>query len=215
MGLEVHAVKCGKAHTLILTNNGVRIEMKLLSFTMFHLKKKYQFQLYAMGSNLHQQLGIGKHQIQALQPMLLREFDGKNISLLEAGQYHNAVYADGELYTFGWGIYGQLGHGDIFTLDRPKVVRFFKDKHVKQIALGHAHSLVLCGNKSNPNDLVCYGFGCNLFGQLGVGQYQNDSKWLKNCLPIQIDIKNETIIQIHTKFFTNVSSMIIIFSAPK
>lgn len=23
MGLEVHAVKCGKAHTLILTNNGV------------------------------------------------------------------------------------------------------------------------------------------------------------------------------------------------
>lgn len=25
MGLEVHAVKCGKAHTLILTNNGVSI----------------------------------------------------------------------------------------------------------------------------------------------------------------------------------------------
>lgn len=25
MGLEVHAVKCGKAHTLILSNNGVSI----------------------------------------------------------------------------------------------------------------------------------------------------------------------------------------------
>lgn len=26
MGLEVHAVKCGKAHTLILTNNGVSFD---------------------------------------------------------------------------------------------------------------------------------------------------------------------------------------------
>lgn len=27
MGLEVHAVKCGKAHTLILTNNGVSTDV--------------------------------------------------------------------------------------------------------------------------------------------------------------------------------------------
>lgn len=63
-----------------------------------------------MGSNLMSQLGIGKHHVQALQPMLIREFDGKNITLIEAGQYHNAVYADGELFTWGWGIYGQLGN---------------------------------------------------------------------------------------------------------
>lgn len=55
-----------------------------------------------MGSNMQNQLGIGKHQVQALQPMLIPEFDGKNISLIEAGQYHNAVYADNELYTFGY-----------------------------------------------------------------------------------------------------------------
>lgn len=60
--------------------------------------------------------------------MLVREFDGKNISLIEVGQYHNAVYADGELYTWGWGVYGQLGHGNIFTEDRPKIVRFFGNK---------------------------------------------------------------------------------------
>lgn len=81
-----------------------------------------------MGSNLMGQLGIGKHHVQALQPMLIREFDGKNINLIEAGQYHNAVYADGELYTWGWGVYGQLGHGNIFTEDRPKAVQFFKSK---------------------------------------------------------------------------------------
>lgn len=117
------------------------------------------FQLYAMGSNLYQQLGIGRHHIQALQPMLVKEFDGKNINLIEAGQYHNVVYADGELFSWGWGIYGQLGHGDIFTIDRPKKVRFFSNKSVKQIALGHAHTLVLCSAKSNSNETVLYVFG--------------------------------------------------------
>lgn len=163
-----------------------------------------------MGSNLQQQLGIGKHHIQALQPMLIREFDGKNVTLIEAGQYHNAVYADGELYTFGWGIYGQLGHGDVFTLDRPKIVRFFSKKNVKQIALGHAHTLILCDDKSSSNGTVLYVFGCNLFGQLGNGQYQDGNssqKYLKSSIPIKVDIFNETITQIHTKFFTNVSFM--------
>lgn len=112
MALEVHAVKCGKLHTLILTNNG----------------------LYSMGSNLLGQLGIGKHHIQALQPMLIPEFDGMNISLIEVGQYHNAIYADGVLYTWGWGIYGQLGHGNVFTEDRPKAVKLFKNK-VSQIEI--------------------------------------------------------------------------------
>lgn len=160
-----------------------------------------------MGSNLYQQLGIGKHHIQALQPMLIKEFDGKNITLLEAGQYHNAVYADGELYTFGWGIYGQLGHGNIFTIDKPKKVEFFRGKCVKQIALGHAHTLVLCSNRAKSCEMTLYVFGCNLFGQLGVGQYQHrpTQKILKSSIPITIEICNESIAQIQTKFFTNVS----------
>lgn len=47
------------------------------------------------------QLGIGKYTSLALQPMLVREFDGRNITMIEAGQYHNAVVADGVLYTWG------------------------------------------------------------------------------------------------------------------
>lgn len=164
-----------------------------------------------MGSNLYQQLGIGKHHVQALQPMLIREFDGKNITLIEVGQYHNAVYADDELYTFGWGIWGQLGHGDIFTLDRPKKVRFFSGKSVKQIALGHAHTLVLCSNSDAQKScqMTLYVFGCNLFGALGTGQYQRNSttqKCLKSAIPVKFEIYDEAIVQIHTKFFANVSS---------
>lgn len=131
---------------------------------------------------------------------------------MEVGQYHNAIYADGELFTFGWGIWGQLGHGDILTSDRPKRVRFFSAKSIKQIALGHAHTLVLCSNSHNDRQksrqLTGYVFGCNLFGALGTGQYQCDSptqQCLKSTIPVEIDIYNETITQIHTKFSTNVS----------
>lgn len=37
----------------------------------------------------------------SLQPMLVKALDGKNITVLEAGQYHNAVVADGLFYTWG------------------------------------------------------------------------------------------------------------------
>lgn len=48
------------------------------------------------------QLGIGKEMLMALQPMLVKEFDGKNITVLEAGQYHNAAVVNGLLYTWGY-----------------------------------------------------------------------------------------------------------------
>lgn len=79
---------------------------------------------------------------------------------------------------------------------------------VKQVSLGHAHSLVLCGSKLNANETVLYVFGCNLFGQLGTGQKMAGmphQKFLKSSVPLRIDLAQETITQIHTKFFTNVS----------
>lgn len=37
----------------------------------------------------------------ALQPMLVTALDAMNITMLEAGQYHNAAVADGKLYMWG------------------------------------------------------------------------------------------------------------------
>lgn len=81
---------------------------------------------------------------------------------------------------------------------------------MKQISLGHAHSLVLCGNILNTTGTILYVFGCNLFGQLGIGQQMADmphQKFLKSLVPLRIDIAEESITQIHTKFFTNVSAI--------
>lgn len=81
---------------------------------------------------------------------------------------------------------------------------------VKQISLGHAHSLVLCGSKLNAEETTLYVFGCNLFGQLGTGQHIPDiphQKFLKSSAPLRIDLDHETITQIHTRFFTNVRAL--------
>ncbi|XP_045308261.1 RCC1 domain-containing protein 1 isoform X2 [Leopardus geoffroyi] len=48
------------------------------------------------------------------------------------GSRHTAVVTrTGELYTWGWGKYGQLGHRDTSSLDRPRRVEYFVDKRLQ------------------------------------------------------------------------------------
>lgn len=54
-----------------------------------------------MGMNQMGQLGVGKSVQASLQPALVEALDYKNITLMEAGQYHNAVVANKQLYTWG------------------------------------------------------------------------------------------------------------------
>lgn len=109
INLDVFSVHCGRSHTLFLTNNG----------------------LYAMGCNKLGQLGIDESSQRmniALQPMLIKAFDNKNITQISAGQHHNAVVADDQLYTWGWNVYAQCGHTEIRNIRYPKVVEFFSNK---------------------------------------------------------------------------------------
>ncbi|XP_053684865.1 uncharacterized protein LOC128734607 [Sabethes cyaneus] len=188
LDLEVLAVQCGRLHTLLLTNNGV----------------------YSMGANNLGQLGIGSHVLNALQPMLIPKLDGKNITHFCAGQYHNAVVADGLLYTWGWGIFGQLGHGSVGDSPEPKAVDFFRKKNIQQISLGHAHTLVLCKRDSNTKN-VLYVFGSNHYGQLGLGQEdkfnttvdtRNGKSFVLSLIPRRLEFSEE-ISLINTKLFAN------------
>ncbi|XP_055699615.1 uncharacterized protein LOC129799608 isoform X2 [Phlebotomus papatasi] len=184
--IRVYSAQCGRTHTLLYTNNG----------------------LYAMGANHLGQLGVGSQMSQSLHPMLVRAFEGKVITKLVAGQYHNAAVADGLLYTWGWGVYGQLGHGTIADEPIPKIVDFFRGKKIEQISLGHAHSLVLCRSE-NESGNVLYVFGSNYFGQLGVGHDVSVSKkscsterntFTKSLVPMELRL-DANIRLIHTKYF--------------
>ncbi|XP_058813110.1 uncharacterized protein LOC131677367 [Topomyia yanbarensis] len=188
LDLEVLSVHCGRLHTLLLTSNGI----------------------YSMGANNLGQLGIGNHVLNALQPMLVQTLDGKNVTHICAGQYHNAVVANGLLYTWGWGIFGQLGHGTVADCPLPRVVDFFRKRNVQQISLGHAHTLVLCKPNSKTKN-VLYVFGSNHYGQLGLGQEdkfnvtidtRNGKSFVLSLMPRRVEFDAE-ISLINTKLFVN------------
>ena len=52
---------------------------------------------------------------------------------------------DGYVYTWGWGAYGQLGHGDTQTLDTPTMVKSLmedRQEKVLDVACGAWHTLI-------------------------------------------------------------------------
>ncbi|XP_030764189.1 uncharacterized protein LOC115888568 isoform X2 [Sitophilus oryzae] len=131
------SVSCGRKHTLCATDCGV----------------------FAWGSNSHGQLGLGPHLQETPYPQMLISISHLKIVDISAGQYHSiALTHTGKVYTWGWGIHGQLGHGNCDNEYYPRLVQF--DHPVRQVTAGHAHSLILtCDGK-------VFGFGSNVFGQL-------------------------------------------------
>ncbi|KAM9312655.1 RCC1 domain-containing protein 1 [Gastrophryne carolinensis] len=67
-------------------------------------------------------------------------------SRISCGSRHTAVVTcAGQLYTWGWGRYGQLGHGDVKSLDQPKLVDFFAQKKITviDVVCNHWNTFVL------------------------------------------------------------------------
>ncbi|NP_001091192.1 RCC1 domain containing 1 L homeolog [Xenopus laevis] len=78
---------------------------------------------------------------------LPQESDASKIS---CGSRHTAaVSRSGELYTWGWGKYGQLGHGDTISLDQPKLVHYFSVKHlcVNDVICRNWSTYVFCAER--------------------------------------------------------------------
>lgn len=80
-------------------------------------------------------------------------------------------------------------------------------QHIRQIALGHAHTVVLGCDAEKREHL--YVFGSNHYGQLGLGQTHStdDTHVIKSLVPVVLSIA-KPIRLIHTKFFTNVSTQV-------
>lgn len=153
--------------------------------------------MYCWGSNSYGQLGLGAVIQESPYPQLVTSLSHSKVVDVVAGQYHSiALTADGKVYTWGWGIHGQLGHDSCDNEYYPKELKF--EEPVVQVAAGHAHSLLLtCEGK-------LYGFGSNAFGQLescnGVGT--------KTTRPVRVYLMPDVhvpIERIATAYFHNVS----------
>ena len=99
-------------------------------------------------------------------PKLIEALRAKRIRDIACGSSHSAaITSNGELYTWGNGEYGRLGHGDAVTQLRPKQVRALAGQHVIQVALGSRDAQTL----ALTEDGRVYSWGDGDFGKLGRG----------------------------------------------
>eukprot|EP00742_Colponemidia_sp_Colp-10_P006762 GILJ01007247.1.p1 GENE.GILJ01007247.1~~GILJ01007247.1.p1 ORF type:complete len:881 (-),score=84.03 GILJ01007247.1:123-2765(-) len=115
-------IACGENHTAVVTGH-----KRLLTF----------------GKNVYGQLGHG-NEYPCFTPLLVTTVDGKSIVSTSCGTEHMAALSrDGEVYTWGLGFRGQLGHGNCENRLTPESVQ----------ALLPLDKLpfVPPGNKSSPN----------------------------------------------------------------
>jgi len=142
----IKKVVAGGNHTLILTEKG---------------------DVYAFGHGEFGQLGC-KKESNAAKPVPVTWPSKKvKIECVSAGLEHTvAVSAIGELWTWGWGDYGKLGHGDVMFHYSPKKISFKNEEsppEFKTAAAGYMHTLAV----SSKGAIWAFGNGKN--GQLGLG----------------------------------------------
>ncbi|XP_062379072.1 probable E3 ubiquitin-protein ligase HERC6 [Sardina pilchardus] len=150
LGVPVTQISAGGAHTLALTLQGLA---------------------YCCGANRAGQLGLNrvdeKGRFGICSVPALRLLDIKRIC---CGEAHTAVLTkNGDVYTFGEGAQGQLGHRSTANELLPKRVEGL-DGPASQIACGSHHTLVL----GSCNRLWAFGSGGK--GQLGNGRSESSTQ---------------------------------------
>lgn len=100
MGISVKHVACGRCHSMAIDKDG---------------------RLYSWGGNDDGALGHADTTSRAA-PQVVAAFNGKVVEAVACGSRHTLCLVDATLYSWGWGAYGQLGHGDVGGRTLPTVV---------------------------------------------------------------------------------------------
>ncbi|CCW61195.1 unnamed protein product [Phytomonas sp. EM1] len=141
-----------------------------------------QGQLYSWGSAMEGHLGHNDNGERidpstmrvvienTITPRLVRWFEQHHVSLVEVavGRAHIVCRSTEDIYTFGEGFFGKLGHGDVLPRLQPTRVKFPPRKQPESlisIAAGDDHTLVL--NENSSIGSIVY-----FFGRLGNGDGQ-------------------------------------------
>lgn len=169
---KVVQAMCGKAHTLVLTDEGL---------------------LFGFGENKMAQLGQGHQKASITRPVQIAHPENKMIKKIGCGmEFSMFIDEDNRLYSFGSPEHGQLGHntdGQYFVSANklaydcqllPRRVNLFiergkdgfvtpiKDVKVTDVVCGNNHSIVMDEN----NRIFTWGFGG--YGRLGHQQPKDE-----------------------------------------
>uniref|UniRef100_A0A8C0UWC3 X-linked retinitis pigmentosa GTPase regulator n=1 Tax=Cyanistes caeruleus TaxID=156563 RepID=A0A8C0UWC3_CYACU len=144
IGKPVSFVSCGYYHSALITGDG---------------------ELYTFGEPVNGKLGLFPEQLKnnrVPQPVLgIME----KVDKVACGGEHTVVLTETDVYTFGLGQYGQLGHGTfVFESSVPKPVKHLRRHKICNIACGENHTAVIAENG------LMFTFGDGRHGKLGFGE---------------------------------------------
>lgn len=131
-GMSIELVACGKYHTCAVTVSG---------------------DLYTWGDGTHNAglLGHGSEASHWIPKRVSGCFDGIHVSYVACGVFHTAmVTSTGQLFTFGDGSLGALGHGDHCSTSIPKVVEALQGLRTTRVACGIWHTAAVVETMIEP-----------------------------------------------------------------
>jgi RCC1 and BTB domain-containing protein len=142
-GKDVVQIGCGSGHTVALVSEG---------------------KVYTWGRGDDGRLAHGDSGWQYV-PRLVVALSNRRIIRVACGSYHTAAISeDGELFTFGGGMYGKLGHGSECGHSLPCRVEALVGRFVTQVACGSRHTVAL-----TREDSEVFAWGDSENGVSGVG----------------------------------------------
>nr|CAD7602464.1 unnamed protein product [Timema genevievae] len=128
--------------------------------------------VYATGYGAGGRLGIGGTD-SVMMPTLIESIQHiciKKVAVNSGGKHCLALTAEGEVYSWGEGDDGKLGHGSRSSCERPRLVEMLKGKEIVDIACGGAHSAAITAKRE------VYTWGKGRYGRLGHGDSEDQLK---------------------------------------
>jgi alpha-tubulin suppressor-like RCC1 family protein len=145
-GIRIRMVACGTQHTVCLSDDG---------------------QVFIWGNNAEGYLGLDgdvEDRKVETQPIRMTSLSQRGVVFIACGNFHSiALTKEGELFSWGAGRHGQLGHNDLKDVPFPKMIRGLHTKRIGYASCGAFFSAAL------TEDGRIYTWGHKESGKLGLG----------------------------------------------
>ncbi|KAA8540950.1 hypothetical protein F0562_024912 [Nyssa sinensis] len=172
-GLNIESVACGDYHTCAVTLSG---------------------DLYTWGDGTHNfgLLGHGNEVSHWTPKKVSGQMEGLHVSSISCGPWHTAAVTSlGQLFTFGDGTFGVLGHGDRNSISMPKEVETLKGLRTVRVSCGVWHTAAVVevtlepSTSGGPSIGKLFTWGDGDKGQLGHGD--KEPRLVPSCVAVLDD----------------------------
>lgn len=176
-GKSIEMVACGDYHTCAVSLSG---------------------DLYTWGDGSFNcgLLGQGSDASHWIPKRVSGPIEGLQVSFVCCGPWHTALLTSGQLFTFGDGTFGALGHGDRTSTSIPREVEALKGLQTEHVACGVWHTAaivkIVSGSCNSGQGLdqtsagKLYTWGDGDYGQLGHGDHK--TRLVPECISSVVDM---------------------------